>query len=255
MDSSNKNWFKVYLGAVLIGVPILYYFLIFSQGNVELSRERERESKNSASILEQRVTEYVDAHKLKGDFNLVAVYFEGNDGLSFGINEQEHFLGGSLYKVPILITYLKEAENNPGILDNKILYNKKLMDEVQYFQPLKEIEIGKEYTVKELLERMIIYSDNDAYALLENNISVQKTNHLFASLGLDLPSPDQPYSVSIAEYIKFFHALSNPSYLNKELSGKALGLLTKSEFREGLVAKIPNFQVAHKFGIRWINKN
>ena len=51
---------------------------------------------------------------------------------------------------------------------------------------------------------------------------------------------------------KFFRVLYNASYLSSLYSEYALDLLTKSEFKQGIVQGIPSStKVAHKFGERF----
>jgi beta-lactamase class A len=60
--------------------------------------------------------------------------------------------------------------------------------------------------------------------------------------------------MNIKEYVSLFRVLFNVSYLNKEASEKALELLTRVEFKDGLPAGLPaNIVVAHKFGERIVN--
>jgi len=55
------------------------------------------------------------------DITDAAVYIRDlNNGPWIGINLTEKFSPASLLKVPILITYLKLAENNPKLLQEKI---------------------------------------------------------------------------------------------------------------------------------------
>ena len=57
--------------------------------------------------------------------------------------------------------------------------------------------------------------------------------------------------MSVYEYSRFFRILYNSSYLNNENSNKALEILSRVDFKSGLVAGTPaNITVAHKFGER-----
>ena len=51
----------------------------------------------------------------------------------------------------------------------------------------KEIQLGKRYKIRELLEYMISYSDNNATALLNNNLNPKVLQKLFADLNLEVP--------------------------------------------------------------------
>jgi len=57
--------------------------------------------------------------------------------------------------------------------------------------------------------------------------------------------------MNVVDYAAFFEILYNATYLNKEMSEKALAILTKSTFNYGLVGGVPiGVEVAHKFGER-----
>ncbi|MDO8560151.1 MAG: serine hydrolase [bacterium] len=57
--------------------------------------------------------------------------------------------------------------------------------------------------------------------------------------------------MSVKDYASFFRILYNASYLNREQSERALGLMTKTRFRDGIIAGVPAGRpVAHKFGER-----
>ena len=65
--------------------------------------------------------------------------------------------------------------------------------------------------------------------------------------------PGQAYTVdtkiSPAMYARFLRILYNSTYLSRDLSEKALELLSSTDFRSGLVGGIPSdINVAHKFG-------
>ena len=78
-----------------------------------------------------------------------------------GVNEEEKYEPGSLFKVPILIAYLKMNEEHPGVLDKEILFNQQFsIDKVVAYKS-KSIQLGKSYKVRELLKFMIEYSDNN----------------------------------------------------------------------------------------------
>jgi beta-lactamase class A len=57
--------------------------------------------------------------------------------------------------------------------------------------------------------------------------------------------------MSVKQYSSLYRVLFNASYLSKEYSQKALEILSKSEFKDGIVDGIPqSMTIAHKFGER-----
>ena len=181
----------------------------------------------------------------------VSVYFrEMNNGLSFSIHGQEKFTPASLVKVPLMIAYLKWAETNPGLLSRKMVFNMADATASQTYKPAMALEQGKAYTVDELLYRAIVYSDNNAYFLLFASIDPRVLHRVYTDLGLEVPKVrNRDDYMSVVEYASFFRMLYNASYLNKELSEKALQYLSEVDFKQGLVGGVPpGTVVAHKFG-------
>ena len=185
----------------------------------------------------------------------VAVYYRDlNNGPAFGVNQNLTFLPASLLKVPLMMAFYKHAESDPSVLEKKVTYNKEV--EVTLANPTilpeKMLMDGKEYGVRELLQRMIAYSDNSAMELLYPLIPEREYAELYTNLGIDTIRSDNPSSsLTVNEYSTFFRVLFNASYLSRASSEKALQLLTQSSFNAGLRAGVPyQVQVAHKFGER-----
>ena len=183
-----------------------------------------------------------------------SVYFRDlANGPWIGINENKEFTPASLLKVPILITYYKMAENNPEILKQLILTDAANQGfTTPNIRPAKTIEVGKKYSVEELLEAMIIQSDNFAANTLLSKLSEEGFAKIFNDLGLSYPNIYKTEDfMSVKDYASFFRILYNASYLDKFYSEKALKLLASSEFNLGLTAGLPeNIEIAHKFGER-----
>jgi beta-lactamase class A len=153
-----------------------------------------------------------------------------------------------------MMAYLKDAETDPGILD-KVLTNTQTFDPTTVnFEPEITLIPNQKYTIRELISRMIIYSDNLAYNLLNNNMDAQKVIKVYNDLGVDISKGNiDPNGniVSVKNYSAFFRILFNASYLNQDMSELALNTLSQSKFTQGLIAGLPpNITVAHKFGER-----
>jgi beta-lactamase class A len=181
-----------------------------------------------------------------------AVYFrELNDGIWFSIGDTERFTPASLRKVPLMIAVFKQAERDPAFLGRKVRFLlAKDHNAQQTFKPSAVMTRGSEYTVADLVRRMIVYSDNNAFMLLSGIVDARVLRSTYE--GLNMRSPDaigKDDYLSIQTYASFFRILFNASYLGKELSERALALLGQVEFRAGIVGGVPNgVPVAHKFG-------
>jgi beta-lactamase class A len=210
-------------------------------------------SKNNMIVLENKIKQYVSEIKSKKKANHISIYFrELNNGLWIGLGENEPYSPASLLKVPIMIAALKKAEKSPGFLEKRITYKSHTTDTTNPNILDSLIKTGNNYTIENLIYRMIAFSDNEAKNLILENLDTETLDNTYLNLGIDVPglrSPDD--FMSVKEYASFFRVLYNATYLDKKMSEKALEILSKSTFKKGLPSGVPsNVVVAHKFGER-----
>ena len=182
----------------------------------------------------------------------VSVYYrELNDGHWFSIGDAEKFTPASLRKVPLMIALLKQAEKEKDLLDRFVTYE--LSNDYnlnQNIKPSQTLVSGNRYAIRDLIYRMIVYSDNNAFTFLTRVVDPVQFDKVYSNLRLLNPRviKDDEY-LSVQTYESFFRVLFNASYLSREASDWALDILSKSEFRTGLVAGVPpTVTVSHKFG-------
>lgn len=197
-----------------------------------------------------KVDALVAEKKKAGLLNNASVYlrdFKKGNWMSF--QGKVPFHPGSLIKVPILISYLKFEEHRPGILNAPVTFEAGQYIPSQSYNS-KQIEVGKTYTIKELLEYMIKYSDNNATFLLKKNLDVAQFKKTYDNVGLAVPNiMDVNYSLSAEDFSVFMKVLFNAGYLSIANSEYALKLLSECDFKEGFAKGLPaGTPVAHKFG-------
>ncbi len=173
-------------------------------------------------------------------------------GHRFGIQEQERFSSETLLKLPLMIAYLKWAESNPLLLRRKTAFPGN-SDRHGSPAAVKTLEVGKSYTVDELIYRMIAYDDNNAYTLLAADLPPGYLDQIFRDIYVNYNPGKSDDAVPFSAYASFYRVLYNASYLSKEMSEKALAFLSKSVFRDGMISGVPpNIDHATKFGERTI---
>ena len=204
------------------------------------------------NAIKSSVNNVIENLKSKGDINTASVYIRiFKKGQWMCVNDEAKFQPGSLFKVPLLITFLRLSEANPGFLNTKLVFNGSSIATKSLKQEFlkNSIKIGNSYTVKELLTYMIAHSDNNATMLLMNAIPYSEFIKTFTDLGLSKDLTNNDAVVSAKEYSNFWIALYNGSYLNFDNSEYALSLLSLTDFNEGITKNIPkNVQISHKFG-------
>ncbi len=204
------------------------------------------------AALQKEVNAYINTQKNSGALTDASVYFinYGKSG-SFALNQDEGYDPASMLKVVIMVGYLKESDTDPSILNQQFVYEPsiaQLLEAVPFEDPTK-MTVGGTYVVSDLINKMIIDSDNGAMNLLLAHIDNAYLTSVYTELGLKAPEAGQPFTISSAEYSLFFRILYNGTYLSDASSEKALSILSQATFANGLVAGVPaGTVVAHKFG-------
>ena len=220
--------------------PLVDFESVKSAGNDELSN------------LQNSLDTYVN-EKLNEDITNISIYYKDlNSGAWIGINEDEKFSPASLLKVVDLILIYKLSENNPNLLTQKVTYTPSKISLTQEVKPENTLIEGEKYTLDELVNQLILYSDNAVIETIQSYISYHLEDEIFDDLGISNPYlSESTNSMSVKEYASFFRILYNASYLNKEMSTKALKLLSQTTYDKGIEKGVPDdITIANKFGER-----
>lgn len=217
----------------------------------EITKKREYEE------FEVELTARIAQWEADGEVTNISVYFRDLEGGPwFGIDEKMEFYPASLLKTPIMMAVLKQAESDPAILDAIISYDVDVPAEIDNAERGERIETYTPYPLREVLRRMMAYSDNRSQQALLNWLYERGGNDLkllgasLDDLGL-LPADGNLKSpLTVKSYASLFRSLYNAQYLNRDMSQFALSILAQSNFKSAIVAGVPQgVDVAHKFGI------
>lgn len=206
--------------------------------------------------LKEKINNYLLAKKESNVLKNASVYFKSfKDEDWFVINPELQYNGASLFKVPFMIALLKEAEDNPELLNKRIYYERPSGEYGPQEILQHNLEPGRYYTLKELLLYAIAYSVNDAAFLVVNNFKFGTLNKFLAVINMKPAELHVEYYAPIEEYSRFFTILFNAGYLNNDMSEYALELMTKSDFNDGMKRRLDkDIVVANKFGERGVGE-
>lgn len=207
--------------------------------------------------LKSSIVKVTTKAKDAGTIISASVYFRDlTTGQWTGLDESDLYTPASLLKVPLYIAYLKRAETDPLVLKQKLYYEQ----EAGQAPPLVSDPIltsGHSYTIEELLKGMIIDSDNTAKNMLESRMDKGFLNEVYSELGIASPySGSQPYSISTRTYALFFRVLYNATFLNHDMSERALALMSEVRFDKGIRAGTPKeVAVSDKYGFAILKRD
>src|SRR5260370_31984227 len=100
--------------------------------------------------LKSTVASIISQEKNSGQITSDSVYIRSlNDNKFIIINPNEGYRPGSLIKVPVMMTYLRESEKVPGLLNKKLTLDPSIKVPEQTYTG-DRIKAGKAYSIKEL---------------------------------------------------------------------------------------------------------
>lgn len=261
---------KIYILPVvigcLLGIFISKIFLVsknFSNScgsklkfiSPNLDCDRADDKSDILESLKKKLEISIDGFKKAGKAKRISVFVRDLNTSKFvGVNDSEAYYMASLLKTPLLIGGFKLAEVEPKILDQTLIYNgvPDLYEE-QIIGVSNRLKKGESYTIKDLMYRSVVYSDNTAAQILLDYYPEGFLDRIMQALGVQIlkPTGEVEDYVTARTYANIFRVLYNSSYLTREYSNQALEILTKTEFNDGITSKLPkDLKIAHKFAER-----
>ncbi len=209
----------------------------------------------STKTIEFKINKYLENNN---KINKIWLFFRFlKNGSIFWINENDNFLSASLTKLPLAIVLFKLSETKEfqNILENEIIIEDIKIDlDRNLWQD--NIKIWEKYKIIQLIEQMLINSDNLAAIYLIAYVW-ENLNTVYKELWIKEIDFNNPYiDVSAKDISMFLRILYNASYLNRENSEKILYMLSKSNFTSWLKAGVPkNILISNKFWEKWFKVN
>lgn len=176
-----------------------------------------------------------------------SLYFEYlNTGANISMNPDVRVFPASLIKVPLAMAVMKKVEKGDWDLYNQLIMMKEDRDEA--WGDVYKYTVGTPLVISDLIQEMLLHSDNTAYHILYRNLSLDEIRDVFTSLGLE-DFFDKEWKITTKEYTRLMRSLYTANYLNEQHSQMLLEMLTRTGYDEYLSQGIPHdIKFAHKIG-------
>ena len=109
------------------------------------------------------------------------VLYDINTGATISYNEERYYPVASTVKAPFIMTCLRQIEEGKYSLDDTMVYAEEY--KVKGDGIIKNEALGKEYTIKELMEHAIKISDDIGYLMLQGYFGYEYYNQFLKELG------------------------------------------------------------------------
>lgn len=178
MDKKNKIIIISLLSALLI---VLCVFAVEMkntekkayQGISEIGEDQntEVENKDNSQFIDMSLAKDIEAYFQENGIDHEKVAYCITDlehNIKYSMNEKDKFIAASIYKLPLAMLYYDKVNEGEYTLDSTFTYSGYMHEDAGVIS--SDYGIGSQVPLSDLLNDLIIYSDNDAGHILYENL-------------------------------------------------------------------------------------
>lgn len=178
MDKKNKIIIISLLSALLI---VLCVFAVEMkntekkayQGISEIGEDQntEVENKDNSQYIDMSLAKDIEAYFQENGIDHEKVAYCITDlehNIKYSMNEKDEFIAASIYKLPLAMLYYDKVNEGEYTLDSTFTYSGYMHEDAGVIS--SNYGIGSQVPLSDLLNDLIIYSDNDAGHILYENL-------------------------------------------------------------------------------------
>ena len=178
MDKKNKIIIISLLSALLIvlcvfGVEMKNTEKKAYQGISEIGEDQntEVENKDNSQYIDMSLAKDIEAYFQENGIDHEKVAYCITDlehNIKYSMNEKDEFIAASIYKLPLAMLYYDKVNEGEYTLDSTFTYSGYMHEDAGVIS--SDYGIGSQVPLSDLLNDLIIYSDNDAGHILYENL-------------------------------------------------------------------------------------
>jgi len=224
----------------VIFYALLSVLLLSSAAGISEPLKKNFQSYPDYSALQREITSYLD--KQPGVYGLY--FIDLQSGQEFGYNSKVVFHAASTFKLPMNLYLYRAVEQNQLELTEQLVFSEEHLEGGTGI--LKNQTPGGSYSIAQLADYSILYSDNVATNILLDRLGKDNIKEYMRSLGGQIVENDQnitcPYDLAV--YMQeVLHLAEQPA------GEKLLNNLFDNKLKDRIPAPLPpEIQVANKIG-------
>lgn len=178
MDKKNKIIIISLLSALLIALCVLVVEMKGTekkayQGLTEIEEDQKMEVENddNSQYIDMSLEKDIEAHFQENGIDHERVAYCITDlehNIKYSMNEKDEFIAASIYKLPLAMLYYDKVNEGEYTLDSTFTYSGYMHEDAGVIS--SDYGIGSQVPLSDLLNDLIIYSDNDAGHILYENL-------------------------------------------------------------------------------------
>ena len=178
MDKKNKIIIISLLSALLIALCVFAVEMKNTekkayQGISEIGEDQntEVENKDNSQYIDMSLAKDIEAYFQENGIDHEKVAYCITDlehNIKYSMNEKDEFIAASIYKLPLAMLYYDKVNEGEYTLDSTFTYSGYMHEDAGVIS--SDYGIGSQVPLSDLLNDLIIYSDNDAGHILYENL-------------------------------------------------------------------------------------
>lgn len=178
MDKKNKIIIISLLSALLIALCVFAVEMKNTekkayQGISEIGEDQntEVENKDNSQFIDMSLAKDIEAYFQENGIDHEKVAYCITDlehNIKYSMNEKDEFIAASIYKLPLAMLYYDKVNEGEYTLDSTFTYSGYMHEDAGVIS--SDYGIGSQVPLSDLLNDLIIYSDNDAGHILYENL-------------------------------------------------------------------------------------
>ena len=201
-----------------------------------------KEPDNNLRELQTKLEEYIKPWQGK-----ITLHYQNlMSDTAFAINSDTKIPAASTIKLPLALYVLKLADQGKLELTEKLTYRSH-----HYYGGsgvIQNEKIGSSYTIEDLVEKAMVYSDNIAFIMLKERVGQNQFIEYMKSLGAANAYPGGQNITSASDLILYADETYRFSKESKN-GAKLLNYLENTIYNTTIPKGIPNKKIAHKVGM------